>query len=310
MAVTGGRLRVAEPGTVRDLPVVDIEGLVVSPNFIDVHSHADIEPLLHDDLIHASRIAQGVTTEVAGNCGFSTFPVPEGRADDVRQFFAMMFGPGAETSTDLDAYAARLHGSGLASNVAPLVGHGTLRAATLGYDNRATTADELALMRCALGEAMRAGAFGVSTGLCYTPANYAPSDEVEALAEVVAEAGGIYATHIRNETDVTPQSLGEAIAVAQAASCPLHVSHLKVAGRRNWDSSGEVLALLDEARERGVDVTADVYPYTAASTALHSLLRRGRRSTASKRSGVTSPTRRGVGGWPTTSNAVCRSGRI
>lgn len=272
IAVTDGVLRVGEPRTVRDVPVVDVEGLVVSPGFIDVHSHADVEPLLHDRLVHESRVTQGVTTEVVGNCGFSVFPVPPASADTVRQFSSLIFGSSAETFTDLDAYATRMHDVGLANNVAPLVGHGTLRAATLGYDNRRATDAELDTMRRALDDAMRAGALGMSTGLCYTPATYAPSDEVESLAAVAAAAGGIYATHVRNETDLASASLAEAIAVAAATSIPLQVSHLKVAGRRQWGTSGDLLAQLDDARAGGVDVTADVYPYTAASTSLHALL--------------------------------------
>lgn len=272
VAVRKGRIHVVSPGETVGLESFDISGLVISPGFIDTHAHADLESLLGDDDVHESRIVQGVTTEVVGNCGLSPFPVPDGPADMARQFMSIVFGPHADTYPDLDAFAADVESAGLASNIAPLVGHGTLRATALGYDNRNATDTELSAMCAALQSAMEAGAFGLSTGLCYTPATYAPSDEVEALAAVVAAAGGIYSTHIRNETALTEESLKEAISVARATDVDLHISHLKVAGNEQWHTSTAILALLDDARASGIRVTADVYPYTAASTSLHSLL--------------------------------------
>ena len=272
LVVENGQVRLVEPGEASDLAAVDANGLVVSSGFIDTHSHADLEPFLGDELVHASRITQGVTTEVVGNCGFSPFPAPTDHDKMVAQFLAVVFGPSATTFPDLDTYSTRISEMGLASNIAPLVGHGTLRAASLGYDNRMAGDGEIDSMRDALARAMEAGAFGMSTGLCYTPATYAPSEEVQALAEVVAAAGGVYSTHIRNETEGAEESLEEALFVSRATGVPVHISHLKVAGESNWKKSTELLALLDDARSRGVDVTADVYPYTAASTTLHSLL--------------------------------------
>lgn len=272
IVVEDGRLRVVEPGEMSGLYGVDVDGLVVSPGFIDAHSHADLEPFLGDEQVRAARITQGVTTEVVGNCGFSAFPVPPGHDDVVAQFLTVVFGPQAGTFPDLDTYSDNVAREGLASNVAPLVRHGTLRAATLGYDNRPATDAKIERMRGALAGALDAGAFGMSTGLCYTPATYAPSQEVRALAEVVAAVGGVYSTHIRNETDLTEESLEEALEVAAATGVPVHISHLKVAGQGNWRTSLDLMAVLEEARGRGVDVTADVYPYTAASTSLHSLL--------------------------------------
>lgn len=270
--VRGGRIVLDDGGVAAGTHVIDAEGAVVSPGFIDTHSHADLEALLGDPLVHASRITQGVTTEVTGNCGFSPFPIPAEVAELAPQFLAVVFGPSAATFPDLQSYSDRVEGAGLASNVAPLVGHGTLRAATLGYDNRPPRPEELEEMRQALATALEAGAFGLSTGLCYTPATYASPEEVAALGEVVAAAGGIYATHIRNETDQTAASLEEALEVSRSTGVPVHISHLKVAGRRNWETGPELLQLLEDARAAGIDVTADVYPYTAASTSLHSLL--------------------------------------
>jgi dihydroorotase/N-acyl-D-amino-acid deacylase len=272
VVVTDGRIRLASPGGTKGLTSFDVTGLAISPGFIDTHSHADIANLLGDDKVHEARIVQGVTTEVVGNCGLSPFPVPLLSNDMARQFMSIVFGPDAVTYPDLDAFATDVERAGLPSNIAPLVGHGTLRATAMGYENRAASASELDSMCVALARAMEAGAFGLSTGLCYTPATYAPSEEIEALAAIVAEANGIYSTHIRNETSLTAQSLTEAIAVARVTGVDLHISHLKVAGPNQWHTSSQILSHLDVARESGVRVTADVYPYTAASTALHSLL--------------------------------------
>ena len=271
VVVTGDRLRVVARGSATGVARVDVSGLVVAPGFIDTHSHADAESLLGDDQVHASRIVQGVTTEVVGNCGLSAFPV-DGDGDLARQFMAIVFGPHVATYPTLDAFAEVVESAGLASNIAPLVGHGTLRAMTLGYENREPSTEELGRMQGALTEALAAGAFGLSTGLCYTPATYAQPAEVQALATIVADFGGVYATHIRNETDLTVESLTEALDVARATGVDLHISHLKAAGRPQWGSSPAVLALLEKARADGISVSADVYPYTAASTSLHSLL--------------------------------------
>jgi N-acyl-D-amino-acid deacylase len=274
VVVRGGRIELHPAGETTGLEVVDVDGAVVAPGFIDAHSHADLEALLDPPApeVHLSRLLQGVTTEVTGNCGFSPFPVPPARADDVRRFLGFVFGSAAETFPDLDHYAQAVTAAGLASNVAPLVGHGTLRISEVGYEDRHMTADEVDRMRGALDRVLAQGAVGLSTGLCYTPATFAPTSEVEALAAVVAARGGVYATHIRNETEGVRQALDEALAVAEATGVRLHVSHLKVAGRRMHGSAGAILQRLDEARDRDIDVTADAYPYTAASTMLHSLL--------------------------------------
>ncbi len=269
--VEDGSVRLVPPGSGGG-EQVDVAGKVVSPGFIDTHAHADVESLLGDADVHRSRVLQGVTTEVVGNCGLSAFPVADGSHDVATEFMTIVFGPHVAAYPDLDTFAHDVESAGLASNIAPLVGHGTLRASVMGYDNRPPTDDEMRTMEEALAAAMDSGAFGMSTGLCYTPATYAAPTEVEALARIVAGSGGIYATHIRNETGLTEASLEEALAVARVTGVDLHISHLKVAGRNQWGTSQDILSLLASARASGIDVTADVYPYTAASTSLHSLL--------------------------------------
>lgn len=274
VVVEEGTLRLAEPGTIADREVVNAADRIVAPGFIDVHSHADLAMFQDVELthIHGSRLLQGVTTEVTGNCGFSPFPSPEERAAEATAFLAFVFGAAATTFPGFEEYAAAVETQGMACNVAPLVGHGTLRIAALGYEDREPTAAELARMQEALRAALAAGAFGLATGLCYTPATYAAPGEVRALVNLVAKAGAVYATHVRNETDGVGPALDEALAVAAETQVRLQVSHLKAAGHRNWGRATELLAQLDAARARGVDVTADVYPYTAGSTMLHSLL--------------------------------------
>jgi len=272
--VESGRIRLAPPGTVGGREIVDVDGLSVAPGFIDVHSHADLEAILFggDPQIHHSRLLQGVTTEVVGNCGFSPFPVPPGSDDECAALLSIVMGEGAETFTDLDEYSAAISEAGPASNIAPLVGHGTLRASVIGSEARRATPSELERMASALQDSMSLGAFGLSSGLCYSPATYAGSEELRVLIEVLRRAGGVYSTHVRNETDLVAASIVEAIDTVRGTGVPLHVSHLKVAGRRQWGESRGILDGLDAARASGVDVTADVYPYTAASTMLHSLL--------------------------------------
>lgn len=272
--VDHGVIRLAEPGAGTGKVIVDVDGLAVTPGFIDAHSHADLEMFLGSQAadVHECRLLQGVTTEVTGNCGFSPFPFPPHRTDDARAFLAFVFGAAATPFADLGEYAEAVSSVSMACNVAPLVGHGTLRVATLGYEDRPATATEMGLMEASLQAALDEGAFGLASGLCYTPATFAGPEEIRTLAARVAAVGGVYATHVRNETDGVRDAVDEALAVAEATRVPLHISHLKVAGRRNWGSAAELVARLDAARERGIDVTADVYPYTAASTMLHSLL--------------------------------------
>lgn len=274
VVVDDGVIRLADPGAGVGAVIVDVDGLVVAPGFIDVHSHADLEMFLgpHASDVHECRLLQGVTTEVTGNCGFSPFPFPPHRSEEANAFLSFVFGGAARSFANLAAYAEAVSSVSMACNVAPLVGHGTLRAATLGYEDRPATEAELGQMERALQTALEQGAFGLASGLCYTPATFAVVAEVQALAARAARSGAIYATHVRNETDGVRDAVDEALAVAVATGVALHISHLKVAGRRNWGSAAELLARLDRARDRGIDVTADVYPYTAASTMLHSLL--------------------------------------
>lgn len=257
----------SRPGATR----LDVEDLVVAPGFIDIHTHCDFT--LQRWPRADSMIRQGVTTVVVGNCGHSTFPVGDGERKEMLRSYSSFLSEDLDWSwTDATGFVRSLRSLPLAPNVALLVGHGTARVAAMGFDARSPTEAEEGLMRAAVAEAMEAGAFGLSTGLIYPPGTYATTAEVVALAEVAARYGGFYSTHMRNEGPAVLDSVGEAIEVAERAGIPLEISHHKVLGRRNWGLTDSSLALIDEARRRGVDVSADQYPYEASATTMTALL--------------------------------------
>jgi N-acyl-D-amino-acid deacylase len=169
-------------------------------------------------------------------------------------------------------YVQRVAASGIAVNVVPLVGHGTIRSAVMGYAERPPTSTELTRMRTLVAEAMTDGAFGLSTGLVYAPGCFADTDEIVELVKVVGQAGGMYFSHIRGESDSVLEAAQEAITVGQRAGVAVQISHLKTAGRDNWEKTPALLGLLDAANARGLDVTGDMYPYTAGATSLGALL--------------------------------------
>ena len=260
-----GQLGQAEAGE-----IVDVTGLTVCPGFIDVHCHSDALPFAAEPL--PAKILQGVTTEVNGNCGSTPFPLMPETSHLVREHHAGIFSELPWDWTRAGEYFARLEAVGPVSNVAPLVGHGAVRVAAMGFDNRAPTDDELATMQRLLGEALEDGAVGLSSGLIYAPGLYSKTPELVALASVLRGSGRPYASHIRGETTTLFQAVDEAIGIGEAAGVPVQISHLKAAGRRNHGRASELLGVIERARARGVEVTADAYPYDAGSTRMAALL--------------------------------------
>jgi N-acyl-D-amino-acid deacylase len=219
--------------------VIDARGEVVAPGFVDVHTHADD---LADRPDAANFVQMGVTTIVAGNCGSSALDIGE-------------------------AFRA-IEDAGPAVNYATLIGHNTVRSAAMGRAQRAPTAGELQRMKALVFKGMTDGAVGFSSGLQYIPGTYATSAEITELARVAANEGGLYATHMRNEGTTLLDAVRESIAIGSMLRMPVQVSHLKVDSPSRWGSSATALALIDDARKRGIDVEADQYAYTAGSSSL------------------------------------------
>jgi len=219
--------------------VIDASGLFVSPGFIDVHTHAD-------DIASTPRaenfVRMGVTSVVAGNCGGSALDIADA--------------------------LAKIRAAGIAINYATLIGHNTVRRAVMGTANRDPQVADLARMKSLVWRAMADGAVGLSTGLQYVPGTYAKTPEIFELARVAGNAGGVYASHMRNEGTQLEEAVRETIRVGEMAMCRVQISHLKVDSPSRWGASERALALIDAARARGIDVQADVYAYTAASSSL------------------------------------------
>lgn len=231
---------VGKLGNAQATRTLDATGLVVAPGFIDVHAHIEGNELSNP---HAHNfVFDGVTTVVTGNCGGSNLDIPN--------------------------YFKRLDSIGMSVNVATLVGHNTVRRAAMGDAQRDPTAEELTKMERLVADAMAAGAVGFSTGLIYVPGTYAQTQEIVALAKAAAARGGVYASHIRDEGDRVTDAVSEAIRVGREANIPVEISHFKVTYRNNWGRSTETLALVTQARQQGLDVNIDQYPYVASSTTL------------------------------------------
>ena len=223
---------------------IDAKGLIVAPGFIDVHAH--IEGGETRNPLATNFIYDGVTSVITGNCG--------GSADHMKAYFDF------------------IDSLGMSINVAALMGHNNIRKQVMGTANRHATAQEMQKMEAIADKAMKEGAVGMSTGLIYIPGTFAPTEEVVALAKVVAQNGGVYASHIRNEEDKVAEAVKEAIEIGRQAKLPVEISHFKVNGQNNWGRSDETLNLVKNARKEGIEVTIDQYPYTASSTNLGVLL--------------------------------------
>jgi len=249
--------------------VVDATGLHVAPGFIDIHSHSDDAILRYPTA--DSRTRQGITTEVTGNCGFSIAPLEGLGAQERRADLLEDYGIEA-TWTGVASYLRALEELRMSVNQALLLGQGVLRENAIGPADRALTPEELGQVVRSVEVGMDEGAFGLSTGLEYTPGIFTPTDEIVALARVVGRRGGLYASHIRNEETALLAAIDEAIEIGRRSGARVEISHLKAAGTPNWGKQRAALALIEAARHGGVQVLADAYPYTAYSTGLSILL--------------------------------------
>jgi N-acyl-D-amino-acid deacylase len=251
--------------------VLDAEGLVLAPGFIDVHSHDDFHVLIEPEVRH--NILQGITTVIVGNCGFGAAGSEAGKV----QMKAIN-----EPTADLPdwagyaGYLEEVDETSPALNVAALIGHHTARRQAMGgIEDRPPTDNEMAAMLASVEEGMEAGAVGMSTGLVYEPGRYASTEEVVDLAKVVGRHGGLYVSHMRDEGAGLLDSVKETLHIGEASESAVEISHHKAVGKANWGQVARSLEMIEEAVVKGRDVTADQYPYTARSTVLFALVQNG-----------------------------------
>ncbi len=255
VGIRGGKIaKVGRLGRARAGLEIEASGKYVSPGFIDIHTHSDVG-LLAEPTAEAA-VRQGVTTQVIGNCGDSPAPISDRYRELAVRRFTYYAKAADWTWSTYAEYLAFLEKQGVGINVAGLVGHSSVRLATLGFEERAATKSELRQMRAYVAEAMRAGAFGLSSGLVYPPGCFGTTDEVVELAKVVARHGGFYASHIRGERETILDAVRECISVGERAGCPVQISH-NAPKYGATAHAADVQRLWEDARARGVDVTAD-----------------------------------------------------
>jgi len=252
--------------------IIDAEGLMVGPGFIDTHSHSDLMLMAEPEA--KQKIMQGITTEIIGQDGLGEAPIRDGLVEDWRKYLS-----GLNGDPDVDwrwrsfsDYLDRLEEARPATNVVSLVGHGNLRLLAMGMEDRPPSSKELNEMKELLAGAMKEGAFGLSTGLIYSPCAYADTEELIELCRVSSHYGGIFVVHMRNEGPRLLESIEEVASIGREACIPVHISHFKASGEQNWGKVIKALEMLEQARSEGIDVTVDQYPYVAGSTFLSSLL--------------------------------------
>jgi N-acyl-D-amino-acid deacylase len=273
LAVEGDRIAaLGALASARAALEIDCAGASLAPGFIDAHSHSDL--VVFEDGSCAPKLMQGVTTELLGQDGIAAAPIrTEHKADWRRHLSGLLGNPKLEWAwSSFDEYLSALENASPGTNLACLAPHGNLRLWVMGMEDRKASPAELEEMASLLRECMEAGAVGLSTGLIYPPCSYADEDELAALCAALVGCGGFLVVHMRSEDARVFEALGEMLRVSERSSAPLHISHLKVAGRPQFGRAGDLLAEIERARERGVEVTFDQYPYTAGSTMLFAIL--------------------------------------
>ena len=263
--------QVVEMGSLRDngsKRVIDATGMIVCPGFIDIHSHTDLALLVNPKA--ESKIRQGVTTEVAGQDGGSLAPLTD------TQLKGLQEGYGARYEVDINwkdftGLFATLRKNQIGVNFISFVGQGTIRRLVVGNKNVRATARQIDVMKALVEQALSEGAWGLSSGLEYTPGSFANEDEIAELGKVTRSFDGIYATHMRNEDDRLIEAVEEAIHIARKAEIPLEISHFKASGKRNWDKISQAFEIIEKANAEGMDITLDRYPYIAYQTTLRNL---------------------------------------
>ena len=276
IGIAGGEIseisRKPDPDFTGDVEI-NTEESIIAPGFIDTHSHSDLQ--LFQDPTLAPKIKQGITTEILGQDGFSMAPMyREGGAEEWKTQLSALAGDVAVDWSwgSIPDYFSAVRDNGIAPNVGMLVGHGTARFNVLGMDDRTPSESELEEMQNLVTEALEDGALGFSTGLIYTPATYASTEEVAALAKCLAPYGRPFIAHIRSEGRWIWEALDEFIDIGAEYDIPLHLSHFKLAGTQQHGQTTDAVKQLETARKRGVDIVAEQYPYDSGSTMLSAVL--------------------------------------
>ncbi len=273
LLIEDGVIAAIGEGLSADAQLVDAAGLVVAPGFIDTHSHSDLSVLTDPKV--SPKIRQGVTTELLGQDGISLAPLPEAYISPWRKNLAGLEGDSEAINWhyhNTAGYLKLIAEARPAANMAYLAPHGNIRMEAMGLDGRVATDSEIQKMKDILRREMEAGAFGISTGLIYMPCAYAETKELIELCKVSAEFGGLFVVHQRSEADDILASTKEILDIARASGVHLHISHMKVCGRKNWDKVEPMLELLEAAQAEGVRISFDQYPYVAGSTMLGVIL--------------------------------------
>lgn len=253
--------------------IIDATELSISPGFIDMHNHADHTILAFPNA--ECYIKQGVTTSLVGNCGLSMAPINSDYLDLIRRYLSSFLRTDFDYQWDwrtTKEYFDKVKSKGIAINLAPLVGQGTLRIAEKGFEMTNASKEEMKTMKNILRKELEEGAFGLSTGLVYPPGSYSTTEELVDLTSVLKDYHALYTSHLRSESDQLIESVEEAIRIGEENDISVEISHHKAIGKANWGKVKESLKMLENARQKGVDINCDVYPYTAAMTTVSSLL--------------------------------------
>ncbi len=255
--------------------VIDAAGLAVAPGFIDLHTHSDMSIIY--DRYARSRIYAGVTTDVIGNCGIGVAPVAEDKKQLLIDYLGTRIVGTIPAPLELHwstfkEYLDYVDEHNPAINVVPLLAQGAIRIKEMGFSKEPATPEQIERMKQDVIQGFEEGARALTSGLIYMPGAYTPKEELAALSSVIGEYGGYYCTHMRSESDDIFEAIDEAIYIAREAKCPLHISHLKLMGKDNWHQIDKLFGKINAAREEGIEVTFDAYPYTAGMTSLSALL--------------------------------------